>query len=276
MPSQAGVMMGQKLTRIFRLGLCCGLIMLTLALYLNGALAGPVASGRALAAVSPEAVAAPLREERLLNPNQPYLALTFDDGPSSEITPLLVQGLAQRDARATFFVLGCQAEQQREVVAEIARLGHQVGSHGYDHLHPFTEMEGGQLEQELAMTAAIIEDIIGSPPAYVRPPYGSIDQDAAAVIDVPVMLWNIDPRDWEMKSPEQLASYIVEHAFSGGVVIMHDEFANTLEGTLAAVDQLQAECWQFVTLTEYSQLAGMTPKPGLAYRGTGLSSQYQK
>jgi len=270
--------MMKKMTRIFRLALSLSLIMLIVPVFLPAGSGAPEAvpmhgEGRQTSAWSAmaegqqqdgSAIRAVRRE---LDPSKPFMALTFDDGPSGDITAKLAQGLAERGARATFFVLGKQAEEHRDVVAYAAEQGHQIASHGYDHKTRFTQMSDEQLNQELSMTAGIIKDIIGSLPLYVRPPYGAIDEATAAKIEYPMMLWTIDPRDWEAKTPEQLADFIIEHASCGDVVIMHDEFANTLEGVLAAVDQLQAQGWQFVTLEEYYRLLGMVPEPEKVYRG---------
>jgi len=271
----------RKLTRIFRLALSLSLIALTVAIFLPGQADAPEARSQdaenpqdgVRTVLAGETQAPELGElRRDLDPTRPFMALTFDDGPSGDITPQLAEALAERGALATFFVLGKQAEEHREVVAYAAERGHQIASHGYDHKTRFTQIPDAQLEQELSMTDGIIADIVGSPPRYVRPPYGNIDQATAAKIHYPLMLWNIDPRDWEARTPEQLADYLVEHARNGGVVILHDEFANTLEGVLAAVDQLQSEGWQFVTLEEYYELLGLVPEPGKVYRGCELAT----
>ena len=201
------------------------------------------------------------------------LALTFDDGPA-ETTERLVEGLNERGAKATFFVLGTLVERYPDAVDFAYASGNQIASHGWDHKHKFTALSDEALQTELENTAGAIREITGEDPPYVRPPCGAIDKATAAKIDVPVMLWNIDPRDWESRNAEAVSDAIVNGAFHGGVIILHDMYDSTVDGVLAAIDLLQAEGWRFVTLEEYYEIFEIAPQAGLVYRGTRLADYY--
>ena len=200
----------------------------------------------------------------------PIIALTFDDGPS-DYTIELAQGLADRGVKATFFVLGKQVEKYPEETALLAELGHQIGSHGYDHSASFTVLSDQALADQLDQTIAAVEEAAGVEPVYVRPPYGSINKRTAQKIPQPLMLWTLDTRDWATQDADSVRESILSQAKDGSVVILHDGYPTTVEGVLEAVDTLLAEGWQFVTLEEYYAKQGMTPEPGQVYRGTALA-----
>lgn len=221
----------------------------------------------------------PLHGERLYTPvydektgeRLPVLALTFDDGPNSTITPRLVDALNERGVRATFFMLGRLAERNPEVVDHAYASGHQICSHGWAHEHKLTDLDAAGLAVEIDDTARVIRNITGEDPTYVRPPYGAIDKKTAAKVAYPLMLWTIDTRDWESRDAEKVKQHILDNAFDGGVVLMHDCYESTLSGAIAAVDELQKQGWQFVTLAEYYDLFGIDLQPGVVYRGAGLA-----
>lgn len=198
----------------------------------------------------------------------PVIALTFDDGPSPEITPALIDELAARRVKASFFVLGKLAEEYPEIIEQMYAAGNEVDIHGWDHQHRLPTLSDGELEAEIFNSRRAVYQATGADPPYLRPPYGAIDKVTAEKIKLPMMLWNLDPRDWELRDAEKLKEYLVEHAFDGAVVILHDQYQPTLEGTLAAVDELLEQGYRFVTLEEYYQHFGIQPEPGQVYRGT--------
>ncbi len=201
----------------------------------------------------------------------PVLALTFDDGPNSTITPRLIDALNERGIHATFFMLGRLAERNPEVVAYAYASGHQICSHGWAHEYRLTTLDDAGLAVEVEDTARVIRNITGEDPSYLRPPYGAIDKKTASRIRFPLMLWNIDPRDWDSRDAEKVKQHILDYAFDGGVVLLHDCYESTLSGAMAAVDELQAAGWQFVTLAEYYDLFDIALQPGVVYRGAGLA-----
>ncbi|MCR4963348.1 MAG: polysaccharide deacetylase family protein [Firmicutes bacterium] len=200
------------------------------------------------------------------------MALTFDDGPSKENTPVLLDGLQKRDIRATFFVLGVRAQANTGIIERAHAAGNVICSHGYDHKERFTNLSAEGLADQLDRTAKIIYQITESYPPYVRPPYGAIDQSTAARIPHPMMLWTVDTRDWDVKDADIVCQNIVDAAKDGAVILLHDLYATSVEGALKAVDRLTAEGWQFVTLPELYKHLGITPEPGKVYRGGSLAT----
>lgn len=201
----------------------------------------------------------------------PVLALTFDDGPSI-YTESLLQGLEERGIKATFFMLGQRAELYPEIVAEMAEQGHLLASHGWDHRNSLTRMSEQQIDDELSRTAEAIYTAGGAYPLYLRPPYGDINKTTAALIDYPMMLWTIDPRDWDVKNADKVCQNIVDAAYDGGVILAHDIYDTTVQGVLCAIDILLQQGYQFVRLDDYYRIFGITPQNGEVWRGTSQAN----
>ena len=108
-----------------------------------------------------------------------YVALTFDDGPSPRCTPQLLDGLRELGAKATFFVVGCQAVKDPDIVRRIADEGHQVGNHSYDHA-ALDRLTPAQALADLEKNDALLRELLGDGDYWVRPPYGLLTDDEAA------------------------------------------------------------------------------------------------
>src|SRR5438094_1017312 len=103
----------------------------------------------------------------------PYIAMTFDDGPSAVLTPKLLDVLAARRIKATFFVLGENVAEHPEIVARAAREGHQIASHSWSHPN-FAKMSLESIRSQLQRTDDAIKNATGNSRTLFRPPYGSI------------------------------------------------------------------------------------------------------
>lgn len=108
---------------------------------------------------------------------QRYVALTFDDGPKRETTARLLDGLRERGASATFFLIGRQIPDQRDLVERMKAEGHQVGNHTWNHIRLATTSDPAVAEQEIQKTDTLLREILGDGTYWLRPPYGAI-QDA--------------------------------------------------------------------------------------------------
>ncbi|SNT30632.1 Peptidoglycan/xylan/chitin deacetylase, PgdA/CDA1 family [Granulicella rosea] len=142
------------------------------------------------------------------DPNQ--FALTYDDGPNPAVTPHLLDVLAARNVKATFFLIGNFVRQEPELTRELARQGHLVGCHTMTHPHlPFCG--AARIRQELADCQSLIEDTIGKPVTWFRPPFG---QRRPAVLRIARELgmasttWNIIVGDWNPIPAETILARI--------------------------------------------------------------------
>ena len=165
-----------------------------------------------------------------------YVALTFDDGPWPGTTDALLDGLARRGVKATFFLIGNQVEAHRETVLRMAEEGHQVLTH-----------------------------LLGPVDFMVRPPYGFVDDNLKAWADAPILCWDVDTLDWQDKAPDRIVQTILDETRDGSIILMHDIFPTSVEAALRAVDALLEEGFRFVTLEELFFLRGITPEKGQVY-----------
>ena len=131
-------------------------------------------------------------------PPQRYLALTFDDSPSGELTEQLLEGLAARQVRVTFFVCGYRVEEFPDTLRHIAAGGHEIGLHSSRHDY-MQKMDYAAALQDLTSCMQTVEDCCGVRARLFRPPGGLYSDallQAAKDADLSVILWSVDPCDW--------------------------------------------------------------------------------
>jgi peptidoglycan/xylan/chitin deacetylase (PgdA/CDA1 family) len=186
------------------------------------------------------------------------VALTFDDGPDPETTPVLLDLLARHGARATFFLVGARAARHPELVARIAAEGHEIGNHSWDHPSLPTLDAAGQADQ-ISRTAAVLAPHGGR---LMRPPYG--DQTfrthrIARRLGCRVVLWSVNGGDWRGEDADTLAERLIARVGPGAIVLLHDSLQSFEDPafrdrapTFAAVERLIAARpgWRFVTVSE--------------------------
>ena len=180
---------------------------------------------------------------------QKEIALTFDDGPHPTYTAMLLDGLKERNVKATFFVLGEHAELYPELILRMQEEGHLIGNHTYTHLELRDENAADYL-REIKETNDMILRITGELPDYIRPPYGSWDNSLEEELGMFPVLWTVDSRDWCIQDAVKVAGKVVEETKDGDIILMHDYYASTVDAALASVDALLAKGFSFVTVDE--------------------------
>lgn len=196
-----------------------------------------------------------------------YLALTFDDGPSGELTGELLDGLAARGVKATFFVCTYRIEQFPDTLARIAEEGHEIGLHSccHDYMH---KMEKDAITEDLTENLEAVAEVSGVRARLFRPPGGLYSQallEAARELELSVVLWSVDPCDWDENAWDSVLSTVVSDAHDGAVILMHDLSEHSVSCALAAVDRLQAEGYAFCTVSQLADVRGVTLRPGEVY-----------
>lgn len=179
----------------------------------------------------------------------PQIALTFDDGPSSAWTPVLLDGLKERGVKATFFLIGENAEQNPEIVKRMEEEGHLIGNHTYHHVE-LTKVSENEARAELADTSAVIAGITGKEPEYMRPPFGAWQRKLEQEIQMLPVLWTIDPLDWTTENQDEIVNKVVTEAEENDIILLHDCYKSSVEAGLRIVDILQEEGFVFVTVDE--------------------------
>jgi peptidoglycan/xylan/chitin deacetylase (PgdA/CDA1 family) len=182
----------------------------------------------------------------------PYIAMSFDDGPSPTFTPRLLDILKQRGIKVTFFVIGKNVKHSPEIVARAAAEGHEIGNHTWS--HPLlTKLSDAQDQQEINETSEAIFKATGKKPLLFRPPYGAINQRVSNLVEqdgMKIVLWSVDPDDWKRPGSEVVEQRILKGAKPGAIIISHDIRAGTVSAMPATLDALLAKGYKFVTISE--------------------------
>jgi peptidoglycan-N-acetylglucosamine deacetylase len=165
------------------------------------------------------------------------VALTFDDGPDSVLTPSFLSFLRDRRVPATFFVVGSRVRANPRVVRRASELGFVVGNHTYRH-ESLPSLSSAGVKQTLLRTRRAIRDAGGKPAPVMRPPYGAVDgrvRALAADLGMATVMWTIDPRDWSGRSAASIASSTLAGLRPRGtnIVVLHDGVGNSRNTLLA-------------------------------------------
>ena len=195
----------------------------------------------------------------------PYIAMTFDDGPSATLTPKLLDILAAHHIKATFFVLGEMVAEHPEILARAAREGHEIASHSWSHPN-LAKMSQEGVRSQLQRTDDEIKNAAGVRPTLFRPPYGSITEREKRWIHdefgYDIILWDVDPLDWRRPGPAVVRNRILKETRPGSIVLSHDIHPGTIEAMPSTFDELEAKGFKFVTVSELLGMATpVTPHP---------------
>ena len=174
-----------------------------------------------------------------------HVALTFDDGPDAESTPLFLDLLAERGVRATFFVLGRYAVAEPAVLRRLVDEGHEIGVHGWTH-RCVARVGARRLVADLRATKRVVEQVSGRRVRWYRPPYGVLTTHAlvaARSAGLATVLWSDWGIDWRRgRTPEQVLETVTGGLRPGGTVLLHDTDRTSTPGswrtTLAATGLL--------------------------------------
>jgi peptidoglycan/xylan/chitin deacetylase (PgdA/CDA1 family) len=153
-----------------------------------------------------------------------HVALTFDDGPDPDGTPAVLDALDRLGWTATFFMLGEQVTRYPEVAAAVVAAGHEAAVHGFTHRNHLARGLA-DVRRDVARAAAVITAATGVGPRWFRPPYGVLTLGsliAARRAGLRPVLWTAWGRDWEARSPVQVAGTVEGQLRSGGTVLLHD------------------------------------------------------
>ena len=215
------------------------------------------------------------------DPKKKFVALTFDDGPHKVLTPRLLDVLKDKNAKATFFVMGIKAIMHPTIVKRAHQEGHEIANHAWNH-PVMTKISREELSQQLKSTSEAIFNATGAHPKIMRPPYGNTNPDVNNFIyeneHLNVILWSLDTRDWMRPGKEAVISRAVSGSAQGTVILCHDIHPGTIEAIPSIIDSLHKAGFEFKTVSEMASLfypsnAAATPSGGKRHlRGIGAST----
>lgn len=197
------------------------------------------------------------------------VALTFDDGPSPETTPKLLEVLTEKDVPATFFMLGMMARNNPGIVREVKKNHHEVASHTTYHQN-LIRLNSDAMRSDLDESRAIFREIMGVDPLYVRPPYGNYNDEIAVATGLPLILWSVDTEDWLSKDTGAIVDTAMREVYDGAIILMHDIYPSSVEAVPVLIDAMRGAGYEFATIAEIAQARGVELTPGTAYYGFRL------
>lgn len=191
--------------------------------------------------------------------------LTFDDGPNPKYTPHILQTLKESDIKAIFFVVGQEAFENPEILAEINNHNHLIGNHTYSH-NSITTLSDQELIEEIKLTADLIKDITGQNPVYFRPPRGQYNRDQLYTIRdmgyIPVK-WDACLEKRSINNPEQLVDHLINRIkrTPNPVLLLHDgdpsnrhDRTSTVQALPILIENLQEKGYIFADPSESFRL----------------------
>lgn len=202
---------------------------------------------------------------------RPMVALTYDDGPG-QYTEKLLECLKENNAKATFYMLGQNAEQFPEIVKQLKDAGMELGNHTYDH-QILTTLSEDQISDEIRNADAAIEKGAGVPADSLRPPGGSLDETVQELAGMPIIKWSLDTKDWKTKSEDKTYQKVIDNVQDGSVVLMHDIHEWSVNASLRLIPELVEKGYKLVTVQELAEAKGIKLEDGEVYYYFGEGTQ---
>lgn len=176
------------------------------------------------------------------------VALTFDDGPSAEVTPVVLDILRKHDIKATFFLMGGYVEQSPELVRQELAEGHEVGNHTYTHPDLAT-LSDDEVRQQLQFANETIQEAASYTPTIWRMPFGSGGERVYHLgreMNMENILWDVDSADWMLHDRDLIVQRILDNLEDQMVILMHDTHITTAQAIEVLIPILKEKGYQFV------------------------------
>ncbi|HIQ90756.1 MAG TPA: polysaccharide deacetylase family protein [Candidatus Coprosoma intestinipullorum] len=191
-------------------------------------------------------------KKNTINEEDKVVALTFDDGPS-KYTKDILDILKKYDACGTFFLIGNKVSFYGEVLREMLSEGNEIGNHSYDHKY-LTRLSEEGVKDEISKTQDEIKRVTGYTPTLFRPTYGGYNNTLKSYIDLTFVLWDVDSRDWSVKSTEGIMSNVFKDVKSGSIILFHDNHEYSVNALPSVIKELKKQGYKFVTVSELLEL----------------------
>ena len=177
------------------------------------------------------------------------VALTFDDGPHPVYTPQLLDGLKECGVHATFFVVGKNILGNEALLKRMETEGHLIGNHTYSHVK-LSELDIARACAEVEKTNALICEVTGKEPEFIRPPFGEWKKAMECSFEMIPVLWDVDPLDWTTKNTALVVERVLKDTKPGDIILLHDYYQSSVDAALEIVDALTEKGYEFVTVDD--------------------------
>ena len=184
------------------------------------------------------------------------VALTFDDGPNPQVTPRVAETLHSFKILATFFEQGNQVLQHFELTKQLAASGHEIENHSFNHPDFVKLKTPALIRKQIDDTQGALASV-GVSASFLRPPYGSVDDNVRKIANMPLILWNVDSQEWRPEmSAEAMAQSVEQQTRPSAIILMHDTNSKTADALPGIVTNLQQRGFRFVTVKQLLQIDG--------------------
>lgn len=196
-------------------------------------------------------------EKELINyyNEKKLLVLTFDDGPSKHTLDLL-EILKNEDVKATFFILGENAVNNKDIITKENEYGNLVEIHSYKHVF-FTKISKEQIEYEISTTQNIICDAINTPALYIRVPYGILNDNVKKIIKeqgLQSVLWSVDSLDWKYQNADKTFKHVINTTSGNDIILMHDIYDESVKAAEMIIKYYKNLGYKFVTINDFVRI----------------------
>ena len=176
------------------------------------------------------------------------VALTFDDGPNPNTTPVALELLKKYNAKGTFFMVGKAVAGNEEIIKQVVAEGHQIGNHSWS--HPLlTKISLEQAKSQINDTTEALKKASGQDVHIMRPPYGGINATIQAAVDQSFILWDVDTLDWKNRNTASIMKE-VRKARPGSIILMHDVHQTSINALPSVIQNLTEQGFELVTIDE--------------------------
>ncbi len=179
--------------------------------------------------------------------NDKSIALTFDDGPKKQTTNQLLDILAQKKVKASFFILGQNISGNEDILKRMKDENHLIGSHSMHH-HNLSQLNISSLKKDFSEMDEKINSLFNEPFKYIRPPFGAANKQVAQVANRPLIQWSVDSKDWSSRNTQAIVNEVTQNTTPGSIILMHDIYTETIHAVPTIIDNLTQQGYNFVTV----------------------------
>lgn len=194
--------------------------------------------------------------------NRKAVALTFDDGPTSEYTTRILDVLKDKNVKATFFLVGREVEKNPDIARRIVIEGHEIGNHTYRHFSLIPRTKRG-IRLEIDKADKVITRVTGVKPEFFRPPRGLYDSNVLRIVEnygYTMVLWTVSSEDWMPPRAQKMEKRLLKKIKEGSIILFHDGGAilgkvgknrnETVESLPTIIDNFREMGYTFVVISE--------------------------
>ena len=188
---------------------------------------------------------------KVLDINKKYVALTFDDGPSI-YTKEIIDTLKKHEVNATFFILGNKVKPYQELLNQSLNNGNILGNHSYNHKW-LIKLNEDELNNQIIKNNEEIKLYTGFTPTLLRPTYGSVNNKVKH-LNMDIVLWTVDTMDWKYRNVSTIVSRATKKLKDGDIILMHDIYKTSALAVDKIITEIKKQGFELVTIPELKEI----------------------